>query len=150
MKLPNESLLDIIHPIGSLYWSSKSADPSTLFGGTWERIKDKFILAAGDKYSAGSTGGEATHVLTTSELPKITGDFTISSNVLLNDNNGSYLESATGVFKTTKTTGNVCQSNPGSITSKSISDKVTLSIGGGTAHNNMPPYKTYYCWERIA
>lgn len=21
--------------------------------------------------------------------------------------------------------------------------------GGGGAHNNMPPYVTYYCWERI-
>ena len=142
--------MNVVRPIGSLYWSSESTDPSTLFGGTWERIKDKFILAAGDNYEAGSTGGEVSHKLTTSELPKITGDFTISSNVLLNDNNGSYLESATGVFSHSKTTGNVCQANPGSITSKSISDKVTLSIGGGTAHNNMPPYETYYCWKRTA
>lgn len=29
----------------------------------------------------------------------------------------------------------------------------TVSInnaGGGQAHNNMPPYATYYCWERTA
>lgn len=25
-----------------------------------------------------------------------------------------------------------------------------LSTGGSAAHNNMPPYKVFYCWERIA
>lgn len=62
-------LLDLTHPVGSIYMSSQSTDPSELFGGTWEQIKDKFILAAGDTYSAGATGGEATHILTTNEMP---------------------------------------------------------------------------------
>lgn len=57
------------HPVGSLYWSSQSTDPGTLFGGTWQRIKDKFILAAGDTYSNGDTGGAATVTLTTNNLP---------------------------------------------------------------------------------
>ena len=57
------------HPIGSLYWSSDSTDPGTLFGGTWARIKDKFILAAGDTYSNGDTGGAATVTLTTNNMP---------------------------------------------------------------------------------
>ena len=47
------------HPIGSYYWSSDSTNPSSLFGGTWEAIKDRFILAAGSTYSAGTTGGSA-------------------------------------------------------------------------------------------
>lgn len=57
------------HPIGSLYWSSDSTDPGTLFGGTWARIKDKFILAAGDTYTNGATGGAATVTLQTTEIP---------------------------------------------------------------------------------
>lgn len=57
------------HPIGSLYWSSQSTDPGTLFGGTWTRIKDKFILAAGDTYTNGATGGTATVTLTTNNMP---------------------------------------------------------------------------------
>ena len=44
--------------------STVDVDPSTLFGGTWERIKDTFLLAAGDSYSAGSTGGATTHTHT--------------------------------------------------------------------------------------
>ncbi len=57
------------HPIGSLYWSSKDINPSTLFGGTWTPIKDKFVLAAGDTYANGATGGAATVTLTTQQIP---------------------------------------------------------------------------------
>lgn len=64
------------HPIGSLYWSKNSTDPSTLFGGTWARVKDKFILAAGDTYAQGSTGGAATVTLDTTKIPSHNHTFT--------------------------------------------------------------------------
>lgn len=57
------------HPVHSLYWSSDPTDPSILFGGTWKRIKDRFILAAGDTYGNGATGGASTVKLTKSNLP---------------------------------------------------------------------------------
>lgn len=57
------------HPVGSLYWSSSPTDPATLFGGTWTRIKDRFVLAAGDTYANGTMGGSATVKLTESNLP---------------------------------------------------------------------------------
>lgn len=38
------AMLNMVYPVGSLYWSSKATDPGTLFGGTWERVTDKFIL----------------------------------------------------------------------------------------------------------
>ena len=40
--------------------SVNSTNPGTLFGGTWERIQDRFLLAAGSTYTAGATGGAAT------------------------------------------------------------------------------------------
>ena len=49
--------------------SLEPTDPATLFGGTWERIQGRFLLAASDEYEAGSSGGEATHKLTVSEMP---------------------------------------------------------------------------------
>ena len=51
--------LDMIYPIGSVYISVNNVSPATLFGGTWEQIKDKFLLSAGDTYANGSTGGSA-------------------------------------------------------------------------------------------
>ena len=50
-----------IYPVGAIYISVNSTSPGTLFGGTWERIQDRFLLCAGSSYSAGSTGGSTTH-----------------------------------------------------------------------------------------
>jgi len=62
-------LLNLIYPVGSIYMSVNSVDPAALFGGTWEQIKDMFLLAAGDTYANAATGGEATHKITTAEMP---------------------------------------------------------------------------------
>lgn len=62
-------LLDQIYPIGSIYMSVNSSNPGTLFGGTWQQLKDRFLLGAGDTYAAGAQGGEASHTITTQELP---------------------------------------------------------------------------------
>lgn len=68
-KLKAEAAL-AAHPVGSLYWTSVNENPATTFGGgTWEQIKDKFILAAGDTYSQGATGGSASVTLTTEQMP---------------------------------------------------------------------------------
>ena len=64
-----ENFLNLVYPVGSIYWSSNNTNPGTLFGGTWTQIKDKFILAAGDSYSNGATGGAATVTLTVSNMP---------------------------------------------------------------------------------
>lgn len=41
--------------------SVNSINPSTLFGGTWEQLKDRFLLGAGDTYTNGDTGGSSTN-----------------------------------------------------------------------------------------
>ena len=51
-------------PVGSIYMSVNSTNPGTIFGGTWEQIKDRFLLACGSSYSNGSTGGSKTHTHT--------------------------------------------------------------------------------------
>ncbi len=53
--------LDGIWPVGSIYMSTVSTDPSTFLGGTWSRIQGRFLLGASSTYPAGSTGGAATH-----------------------------------------------------------------------------------------
>ena len=65
----DKSVIDMVYPVGAIYMSVNSTNPASLFGGTWEQIKDRFLLSAGDSYSAGSTGGEAEHTLTYGEMP---------------------------------------------------------------------------------
>lgn len=128
-------LLDLIHPVGSIYWSTNITSPETLFGGTWEQIKDTFILAAGDSYSAGSTGGEANHTLTIDELPSHR-HYLKYGNVYI-----GYLNS------------NAVQSNNQALYKYNVSREDALygeDVGGGKAHNNMPPYLVAYCWKRTA
>lgn len=66
-----KSLIDLLYPVGSIYISMKNLNPATLFGGTWEQLKDRFLLAAGDNYSGVNNpkGGESSHVLTVAEMP---------------------------------------------------------------------------------
>ena len=45
--------IDIFYPVGSIYMSVNDTSPNLLFGGKWEPIKDKFLLASGDLYSSG-------------------------------------------------------------------------------------------------
>lgn len=87
---------DWIYPIGAVYISASATDPKTLFGGAWTRIKDRFLLAAGDTYAAGKTGGEASHTLTVDEIPdhthsyQYTGQSTVigTDTIRLYDRNG--------------------------------------------------------------
>nr|WP_289698176.1 hypothetical protein [Enterocloster clostridioformis] len=71
--LDAKTLGSLLYPVGSVYISVNATNPGTVFGGTWVQIKDQFLLAAGTKYAAGSTGGSAdaiipehTHAITAS------------------------------------------------------------------------------------
>lgn len=118
------------YPIGSIYQSTSSATPGSLFGGTWEQIKDVFLLSASTTYSAGLTGGEATHTLTVEEMPAHAHDAELGIN--WSPGNFQYV---------------VQYSNEGSPKYRAFT---TYNTGGGKSHNNMPPYLAVYTWKRIA
>lgn len=121
--------LDQIWPVGSIYLSVSATDPGALFGGTWARIKDRFLLAAGDAYTAGAAGGEAAHTLTVDEMPSHNHSGRGWAGV--KDGSGSYY-----------VLGGQSYAGDGT--------KVTNNTGGGGAHNNMPPYLAVYMWQRTA
>lgn len=139
-KLTWKNLLNKIYPVGSLYMSAKATSPAELFGGTWEQIKDTFILAAGDTYAAGKTGGEASHALTVDEMPAHRhAGIDIDNLYCFGWENGSL----TGV--------NFKNFYGGTYWGNNVQNRLTSGYAGGsTAHNNMPPYLTAYIWKRIA
>ena len=57
------------HPVTTLYWTSDNRNPGDVYGGTWKQIKDRFILACGDTYTNGATGGNANTTLAEANLP---------------------------------------------------------------------------------
>ena len=65
---PVEDVINAIYPIGSIYMSADATSPATRFGvGTWERIEDTFLLAAGANHAAGTTGGDESVTLTAAQ-----------------------------------------------------------------------------------
>ena len=151
-------MLDKTHPVGSLYWSSNSTNPGTLFGGTWVQIKDKFILAAGDKYGNGTTGGSADAVVVshTHSIPALSGtaasagehthssDWPSWSALSISSPDTFFGYCYNGNYnKTGGTTSNGAHTH--TVTTNA---STTGSQGVSGAGKNMPPYETYYCWKR--
>lgn len=80
-------LLDFCYPVGSVYWTSNASfNPNTSFGGTWSRIKDRFVYAMGDSDTLNATGGAKTVTLTSANLPKHTHSFTPSGSISVTTN----------------------------------------------------------------
>ena len=157
------NLINLIYPVGSIYMSVNNVSPASFLGGTWEAIKDRFLLAAGSSYSAGSTGGAATVILTENEIPShthsrgtmnIVGSFNHPTWAATDMSSGSVSGAFThgnGVtFQYTGMTDNKRVSAKFSFDASKAWTGETSSIGGDAAHNNMPPYLTVYIWKRIS
>lgn len=168
------NILSVSYPIGAIYISTISTNPREFFGGEWEQIKDTFLLACGNNFLAGQQGGETTHTLSESELPKHTHQNTMSASAnqashkhaLKTNNIWSYnaiglnhSSSARGIgaiessedyksFVSTLGDGDEVMQNvtPAINVNCNI---INASCGSNVAHNNMPPYLAVYMWKRI-
>ena len=128
----SKEYLNKIYPIGSIYMSMNNISPATFLGGTWEPLKDRFLIGAGNSYSVNSTGGETTHKLTISEMPSHNHNVKYDNMNMTSTKLYGPGEVYNGFYQTT-----------------SISPIVTTtSTGGSQAHNNMPPYRAVYMWKR--
>lgn len=148
-----------IYPVGSIYMSTVSTNPATLFGfGTWEAMPAGRVLLAqgksswGTTYNAGSTDGEATHQLTVGELPA--HNHTASTNTTGNH---------THQFQLYGPNGNTNMNFPSDFDTNYARNKgTTLSAGNHShtininntgssqSHNNMQPYLAVYMWKRVS
>lgn len=129
------SIVNIVYPVGSIYMSVSNTSPATLFGGTWVQLKDRFLLGAGDTYTGGNTGGEATHTLTVDEMPSHnhTQSRAVPYGVPYNNVSGAGSGSGSPYY------------------SETYSPTFTINnTGGGQAHNNMPPFLVVFIWQRTA
>ncbi len=157
-----EACVDLNHPIGCVYMAVGGKDPATLFGGKWQQIVGRYIRASGTlsgtTYTAGASGGEITHTITTDELPahshtrgtmNITGDFA-SYDV-------GYNEPATGAFS--QSTCERWDYEGGSVTAYDVRNTFDASkswtgstsvVGKGKAMNINPAYYVVDMWVRIA
>ena len=152
-------IFDIIYPVGTIYESTSSANPSTYFTGTtWARYGNGRVTVGQDSSdgsfdSVNDTGGAKTVALTSAQMPSHTHSFsgTTSSNgshshtYTYEYSRGSGISGAADgassyVTGTTSTVGNHNHTFSGT----------TGGAGSGSAHENMPPYCVVYRWKRTA
>ena len=128
-----KKVLDRIQPVGSLYFSTNSTSPASLFGGTWERYaQGRVMVSASDTdtdFTVGKTGGEKTHTLTVDELASHSHDISVAEGT-----NSAY----DGKVKA------------GRRNDSFVNIAHTKSAGGNRPHNNLQPYVAVYIWRRTA
>lgn len=128
--LKKQKLLDLVWPVGSVYISIDNTNPSVRFGGVWEQIKDRFILASGDAHKVCEAGGEEMVQLTVENLPRHAhGNPGVPWEVWSDD--------AINMHFATDNYG-----EPVSF--------LASYVGKDQPHNNMPPYLAVCMWIRIS
>lgn len=159
----NNAILSSIYPVGSIYMNVNSINPGSLFGGVWEQLKDRFLLGCGATYSNGIAGGEASHILSSEEMPWHFHNVSLSTNeagvhqhgvwaTFTGSSHNHYYDP--GDALSNGSNGGTKYGNPHSIHiagnhTHSVNGN-TVGAGGGQPHNNMPPYLTVYMWKRVS
>lgn len=133
-------IIDMIYPVGSIYMSVNNTDPSTLFGGRWTQLKDRFLLGAGSTYTNGATGGSADAIVVSHNHATSTSGETFVTSESDGANNTKVSYSASGNRYVDGMTSD----------SKPFHHRAGTGYSGvsGTG-KNMPPYLTVYMWKRI-
>lgn len=125
------------YPIGAIYISISDVNPEVYFGGTWERIQDRFLLAAGDNYEAGSTGGKSGY-----KLRANIGALGNETRAL------GYNTDTPTAYQAKHNATYAVQGSSRSIGEWNHSTLVTEKDVNEDLVTNMPPYLTVYMWVR--
>lgn len=181
LKPKINEVLTKAYPVGAIYCSTVSTNPTELFGfGTWEYIEQgRVLLSQGNKYKAGTTGGEETHTLTVAEMPShkhggTTGDGGSHTHTGVAETAGEHTHTSEigeyGTdFKTRKywteeertrtriKTDDVLNIKSGGEHTHNIQidtsknhTHIINSEGNGQAHSIMQPYLSVYMWKRVS
>ena len=150
-KLDKSALLNMVYPVGSIYMSVNSADPSTFIGGTWTRLQDRFLLGAGSTYSAGGTGGAATHnheyglkVYEYYNMAAFNPKGTLTGAINIDDGSMGTWSGGSSMAGTETMNGGVTASAASAATNPHHYE----SRANTSTENNMPPYLAVYMWKR--
>lgn len=132
-----------IYPVNSVRILADTADHSTDFGQTWVRYGSGRVLVGYDSTqtefnSIGKTGGEKTHKLVTSEMPKHT--HTIPDNITADQ----------GYHETWGCDWSQGNKAVTSFSKVGVYAPKTGEAGGDGAHNNLQPYIVVSFWRRTA
>ena len=150
VEVTKATLFNFVYPVGSIYMSVNEVDPSTLFGGTWEKLENRFLLGATESAPLGSTGGDWVRTLTQANMPnyEIGQIPAVVPSIHSNWNNAGVKGKTLGQASPQKNGVDLAQGNL--ITSGNQYGWSISTNGGGQSFNITPPYLAVNMWKRTA
>lgn len=146
-----QSLIDFMHPVGSLYISELPTEPRTIFGGVWEKLPDGVFIR-----NSGGNAGEVGQIQPEG-LPNIKATVSSASEGLFN---GRGAITATGGFSVSNNTNWAGGDNneggrPRTLTFDASKGETKIN---GTIKNDVynksdhvTPYNvSFHMWKRIS
>jgi len=143
LEVNGKTIFEMIYPVGSIYMTISSTNPSSYFGGTWVswgsgKIPVGVNTAETEFNTVEKTGGSKTVALTSGQLPAhqhaVYAEYGTSSNLSSSPIAQTYMQLA-GSSAGTRS----YQTSP-----------IASGGGNGESHSNLQPYITCYMWKRTA
>lgn len=132
--------LDMMYPIGSIYISTNSQNPSEIIGGEWEAYaQGRTIVGVGTsdrEFAEGETGGSSTQ-----DLRALVGAVDNSPNTI-----GYYAAAKVPTYGYTYA---VVGSSKSNIANSRINHSTIVKTASGGTPSTLQPYIATYIWQRI-
>ena len=135
-----ENLALLAYPVGSIYISAVATNPGTIFGGTWQQLKNRYLFATnstsgnkGKDAQSSTTGVNAkSHTLTINEIP--------AHDHIIYTPRYYYSEPGGG--------SDILGADTNPVTT--VQERKTGATGGSGGHTHNVPYIEVYVWQRTA
>ena len=154
-------VINKLYPVGAFWITTSYDSPASLFGGSWEQIRDRFLVGAGNKYGRHSVGGAESVKLTASQIPTLSMQVGLTSAGYVNANKviqSFIMNNKIGPYGNEGMESDGCSGDP--------SDKQPTSSDYGVGYkptsairyynsnqasvSTMPPFYAAYIWRRTA
>ena len=178
-NLARNAIWLLMHPVGTIYFTTVSTNPGTIYGGTWEQWgQGRVPIGMGsngttDYQTVGATGGAETHILTVAQMPV----HTHTQNAHTHTQNahrhriaapgavapdGFWISTPQHQAGTSLIAGTTTQTGShgrrlerqfdcdAQTATNQNTTATNQNTGSGNAHNNMQPWITCFMWRRTA
>ncbi|WP_443674719.1 phage tail protein [Megasphaera sp.] len=155
-----KEVIDIVHPVGSIWETTTTDDPNSLWAGTtWVKMDaGRVLVSAGTytengttyTYNLGDKGGEAKHTITVDEMAS--HEHSVSCSTEGNHNHDLPISNG-GNGMAIRLLDEAQSYSPGYKTSTNGAHSHNITIGntgGNSAHENRQPYQVVNRWKRTA
>ena len=149
LSMAIDKVWEKIYPVGSIYISTSAESPADLFGGAWEKIEGRFLLASGAQYALGTMGGTADAVVVnhTHTQAAHSHDFTGGGKVWTTETGST--ESGGQISGTAKYYAATAKKDYAWRTSTASATPAINNSGEDGTGKNLPPYLSVNVWKRV-